>query len=126
MVCVLGGRLDLALLVLGSPFNFIHMCRLLKYHSKSAFLLLLPWIILTAQALSFPWVIPLGTFMACGFSDLDDEMAAFKSALFSPKPGVKLRPETFLAMKLGSGHIRTLSCGDCLAARGQKGKIWKR
>lgn len=56
-VCVLGGRLDLALLVLGSLFNFNHMSRLLKYHSKSAFLLLLPWIILSAQALSFPRVM---------------------------------------------------------------------
>lgn len=63
----------------GSPFNFIQRTRLLKYRSKCAFLLLLPCIILCAQALLFLWVIPLSTFTAPGFSDLDNEMAAVKS-----------------------------------------------
>lgn len=85
MVCLLGGRLDPVLLVLGSPFNFIHVNSLLKHHSKSAFLLLLPWIILSAQGLSFLWVIPLGMLMACSFSDLDYEMALFKSTPVFPK-----------------------------------------
>lgn len=48
----------------GSPFSFIQKTRLLKYHSKCAFVLFLPCIILCAQALLFPWVIPLGTFTA--------------------------------------------------------------
>lgn len=56
--------------------------------------------------------------MALGFSDLEDEMAAFKTFVFSPMPGVKLRPETFLGMKYASEHVRILFHEDFLAARG--------
>lgn len=49
-----------------------------------------------------------------------------KAFIFSPMPGVKLRPETFLGMKHASEHVRILFHEDFLVARGQKQRIWKK